>query len=348
MHCLHRAASALVIGVLVAGVVAVGPGSTPVQAAAGDFTFFSVPASDTDGPRSATDVTLGPDGNVWFLATSETGADDVVGRVTSGGTIDTFPIGGSGDGQLIAGPDGRLWIASDALYKVQPAGTVVRMSRPGRGSYRALVQGPRDHLWLLMFRKLKELDARGRVLRTFPLPHTANDVALGPDGNLWVTWTFGGVDRVTPSGAVTTFAAPAAPTSPQNLQGIAPGPDGKLWMASYFVSSLPTNLAQVCKVSTRGRYRCFSAPNGVHLVAVGPDGGVYVDGATRFDLNPDRIDPPVLRRYSVDGSFDEFVDASLHDLRALTGGPDDDVWFAQEPGETGATLGRLEVAAPAP
>jgi hypothetical protein len=114
---------------------------------------------------------------------------------------------------------------------VQPAGTVVRMSRPGRGSYRALVQGPRDHLWLLMFRKLKELDARGRVLAPCPTPPTTSPSA---DCNLWSP-DVGGVDRVTVGRG---HHSPLRTTNPRT-PGHRTWPDGKLWMASYFVNSLP-------------------------------------------------------------------------------------------------------------
>ena len=267
----------------------------------------------------------------------------MLGRVNPDLGIDTFPIGGSGDGQLVTGPDGRLWIASDALYKVWPDGTVVRKSRPGRGVYRAVVAGPRNHLWLLLGRKLKELDRGGRTLRTFRLPHPGNDVALGPDGNLWVTWSFGGLDRVKPWGRVTTFVSPTVGTAqPHDLQGITAGPDGKLWVAAHFESALPRNFAEVCKVSTGGRYRCFAGPNGVHLVTVGPDDRLYVDRATRVDLSTS-VTPPAIRRYDVDGAAVDVEDPGLHDLRALAPGSVDSVWFAQDPGDSGATLGRLQV-----
>ena len=197
--------------VVTAGIVALS--ASPLLADPGDLSFFVVPASDSDGPRAATDITVGPDGNVWFLATSQTGLDDVLGTVTAQGAITTFPLEGSGDGHLVTGPGGRLWIASDALYRVRADGTVVAKGRPGIGQYGALVAGPRGHLWLLIGAKVKEIDRSGRVLRTFRLPHTANDLAVGPDRNLWATWTFGGVDRLAPTGVVTTFPSPGFGTA---------------------------------------------------------------------------------------------------------------------------------------
>ena len=58
---------------------------------------------------------------------------------------------------------------------------------------------------------------------------TPRDVALGPDGNMWVT---GGasntIAKVTPEGAVTAYALPL-PANASNPWGIAAGPDGNLW-----------------------------------------------------------------------------------------------------------------------
>lgn len=321
----------------------------PAGAEPGGFTFFTVPASDTDGARTATDVTLGPDGAVWFLATSQTGADDVLATVTAEAEITTFPFDGSGDGHLVTGADDRLWIASDALYKVRPDGAIVRKARPGTGRYGAVVAGPRGHLWLLLGAKVKEVDRSGRVVRTFRLPHAANDLTTGPDGNLWATWSFGGVDRLTPAGVVNTFRSPGFGTAePDDLQGITTGPDGRLWAVAHFVSSIPQNFAQVCRIGVGGRYRCVGGPNGVHVIAVGPDGALYVDRSRRFDLNPDRVDPPGLERFAVDGTSTAFEDPGLDDIGAITGGPDGDVWFTQAPGASGATLGRFEVPALVP
>ncbi len=49
----------------------IGPVVPPVLADPGDLTSVVFHPSDADGPREATDITLGPDGNVWFLATTE-------------------------------------------------------------------------------------------------------------------------------------------------------------------------------------------------------------------------------------------------------------------------------------
>lgn len=337
-------AGALATAILGVGLLAPAS-STTAAAAPGDFSFFAVPPSETDGARTAVDITAGPDGNVWFLATSEQGGDDVIGRVTPEGVIDTFPLGGSAQGQLVTGPDGRLWVASDRLYKVRTDGTVSPKGRPWRGAATALVDGPGDHLWLLTGNKVKKLDAGGRALRTYRMPHGGTDLAAGPDGRLWMSW-LEGVDRLTPAGAVTTFAAPGANTAnPQSFEGITAGPDGKLWVASTYPADPFTtrNFAQVCKLSVLGRYRCFPGPSGVHVLAAAADGNVYVDGHLVNYLSGS-VDPPTVTVYAANGTTSDHTAGALTDITALAGGPDGNVWLTQTPNEQGSTIGRLEVA----
>lgn len=339
---LALAVTTLGLGLAVASV-------TPsAEAAPNDFTFFRVPADEFGGPRTAADITTGPDGNLWFLATGEHDDDGVLGRITPAGVVDTFPLGGSGQGQLVTGSDGRLWVTSDALYAARTDGSVVRKGRPwtGTGTATALVSGPGGHLWLLTGNKVKKLDSGGRVLSAFALPHPGNDLTAGPDGNLWATWTEG-VDRVTPRGAVTTFVSPGFGTAlPDDLRGITTGPDGRLWAASYFTSPVSGGFGgypRVCKVSVRGRFRCFGGPSGVHVVTAGPDGAVYFNGARREDISG-AVDPPALRRQTPRWDSTDFGSPALRDLSALTAGPDGNIWFTQAPNDDGATIGRFELA----
>ena len=341
-----RRAWARVLVTALLGVGLLSGSGTPATAETADFTFFAVPPSETDGARTAVDVTAGPDGNVWFLATSEQGDDDVIGRVTPEGVTDTFPLGGSARGQLVTGPDGRLWVASDRLYKVRTDGTVTPKGKPWSGTATALVDGPGDRLWLLAGNKVKKLDAGGRPLRTHRMPHVGADLAAGPDGNLWMAWREG-VDRLAFTGAVTTFPSPGANTAnPENFEGITVGPDDKLWVASDYPTDPFTlrNFAEVCKLSVQGRYRCFPGPSGVHVLAVGADGNVHVDGHMVNHISG-AVDPPIVRAYAPDGATSDRTADALTDITALTGGPDGHVWFTQTPDEQGRTIGRLEVDA---
>ncbi len=66
---------------------------------------------------SATWITLGSDGNLWFTM----GSSDQIGRVTTGGVVSKFTIPASECSQcnpqgITSGPAGNLWFAeSNAL-----------------------------------------------------------------------------------------------------------------------------------------------------------------------------------------------------------------------------------------
>lgn len=86
------------------------------------------------------------------------------------------------------------------------------------------------------------------VERPIDLPNTPHRLALGPDGNVWITMD-GAIDniaRVTPDGRVTPFTS-ANISSPF---GIVAGPDGQLWVTmngsvAHFSPSDPTTARRV-------------------------------------------------------------------------------------------------------
>ncbi len=79
-----------------------GPGSIIRRNANGSLTRFTAGLPAGAQPFA---LALGPDGNLWF---TDTGAPQV-GRITPAGAITMFPAVASGD--IIAGPDGKLWLA---------------------------------------------------------------------------------------------------------------------------------------------------------------------------------------------------------------------------------------------
>ena len=123
-------------------------------------------ATPTTGSSPA-DITVGPDGDLWF--TEESG--DRIGRITPSGTVTEFSAGitaESGPDGITAGPDGNLWFTENfgnRIGRITPGGTVTEFNA-------GITPGSR------------------------PVGITA-----GPDGNLWFTEEFGDrIGRITPSG----------------------------------------------------------------------------------------------------------------------------------------------------
>lgn len=345
-----RTVAGAVVASLAAALVAVAT-TGPAGAAPQDFTFFTVPASETDGARNATDVTAGPDGNLWFLAQSATGHDDVIGHLTPAGAISTFPLGASGAGDVMAGPDGALWAATDALTETAVDGTTTGHGSPGAVNPTGIVAGPRDHLWVLFDAKVKEIDTDGTVLATFRLPSAGNDLTVGADGNLWITFSGfpAGVHRLTPTGRVSSFLADpfdGVITPTDDLLGIAAGPDGRLWaVEDDDTVPFPRNEVKICAFATSGARECLPGTPQSEVITSGPDRALWTDADER---DPFLEVPSRLVRVDTNGGVTEFGHPDLTDVSSVAAGPDANVWFTQAPNDDGATLGRFEVGPIAP
>lgn len=103
----------------------------------------------------------------------------------------------------------------------------------------------------------------------FDLPEQAKRIALGPDGNVWVTLASASPNlaRVAPDGTVTPFTAPDLGAS---LTGITAGPDGNMWVTgTNLVGKFsPANPAGGTKTDTAE----IGSSNGI---VVGQDGNLW-------------------------------------------------------------------------
>lgn len=105
------------------------------------------------------------------------------------------------------------------------------------------------------------------VDRVFDLPGRPKQLALGPDGNVWITLE-GSADslaRVRPDGTVDSFSAAAI----INPIGIVAGPDGQLWVTETAAVAhfLPSNPRAASGVAIGGL-----TPN---RIVAGPDGNLW-------------------------------------------------------------------------
>lgn len=169
------------------------------------------------------------------------------------------------------------------------------------------------------------------------------DITAGPDGNLWFTdmGTTKAIGRATSSGTVSEFAIPTntGNTVPLPL-GIAAGPDGNLWFADR------GTIKGVGQITPSGAITEFPIPSAVvgsspHGVAAGPDGNVwFTDSATGSGAVP-AVGLICLTTGPLCTSTD-VTNHAIHEYgiaasggnggtpapRAITPGPDDNLWFA--------------------
>lgn len=165
------------------------PGGIRLLSAAGQFTAAQ-PIPGTPGA-----VTLGSDGNFWFIDSRATSAGFSIGRLTaSSGQFTDFPFSTLqlNPNCIATGSDGNVWfLATDAQYDAY----VGRITPEGQTTF-------------------------------FRVHSGSTDIIAGADGNLWVSTEGGGtIERVTTAGVVTPFAVP----DQYFITTLAASPDGGLW-----------------------------------------------------------------------------------------------------------------------
>lgn len=211
--------------------------------ATGVITSFAMPPG-----AGATDLTLGPDGALWF---TDFGLN-AIGRMTLAGVVTEFPVPAAfvAPRSITVGPDHALWFTSDAAQ-------VGRLDTNGQNffsydlpehptnivaQFSAITTGIDGNLWLGVLPdsgpgKIVRVTPSG-VITEIPLPDANGalvDIVSGPDGALWFTEQQANkIGRVTVNGLLTDYplAALAGPT------GITVGPDRAIWFTEIGTQSV--------------------------------------------------------------------------------------------------------------
>lgn len=272
------------------------------------------------------------------------------------GTITEFPITGGGALGITTGQDGNLWFTGGSgIGRITPTGTVTEFPYS-------------DSDW-----------DPGSSL-------TMDSIAAGPDGNLWfiagcdntledsgvigtISTCKGRIGRITPAGAITTFAIPSnGPLESAWPHSIIAGPGGTLWFLmetdtfDWFNSCTGCQgwgaheVSYVVQVTTGGGFTRIALPNeispeGVPFtsffategLAAGADGDLYV--TELFGRPSEGVDR--ILRVSPSGGVTAFVPPEHEDRQdadtgpyAIAAGPDGQVWFT-EAGGIGSRVDRI-------
>jgi streptogramin lyase len=259
-----------------------------IAAATGAVTPFLTNAAPRTAPLLVDDIVAAPDGNLWF-----SGRDPAVGElpvlatITPAGAFIVPDLRGSSGAALAVGPDGNLWSGGNFLGVIDTVWrqTAIATFLPVSTTPRALVAGPDANLWLVAsdgsgaasVGRVVPNDPGNEVLTEFPVTTSGNlnDIASGPDGNLWFTDAGNNqIGRITPAGAITKFAVP---TAASGVHGIIAGPDGNLW----FTESLAHKLARMTPAGAITELACLPTANsGPTNITVGADGRLWLTETT--------------------------------------------------------------------
>ncbi len=241
---------------------------------------------------SLTDLTVGPDGRVWFVA-----GTPWIGRLAPNGALTRLPT-------RIAGPRG--WESADSI-----------------------TGGPDGNLWFTTGWAIGRITPEGAVT-PFPLRlgQTATDITSGPDGNLWFVLSVQGrngwvehLAKMTTAGAITAFAPMTPPIYVSVLADLTAGPDGNVWF---------TRRGQIGRITPEGRVRMFSlglrSGDEVSSLATGQDGNLWFTTLSEF-FDLDRPANRPIGRMTPTGAV-RFFRTEVESF-AITAGPDGNLWFTE-------------------
>jgi streptogramin lyase len=149
-------------------------------------------------------ITGAPDGSLWFTETGEHRA--WIGRMTADGRFSHWGLPRSvGDPERIAvGPDGAMWFTGrHAIGRISPGGPLTTFGLGGALAAHDIAAGGDGGLWLTSDICLARITGSGQVT-TWPVPGAVQleGIAADPDGSFWLADRAGNAIRhFTPSGA---------------------------------------------------------------------------------------------------------------------------------------------------
>jgi virginiamycin B lyase len=301
--------------------------------------YFPIPVPDV----AVTDVTAGPDGNLWFLTNGgESLNPDGIAKITPSGTFTNYPLTAPGLLTDIApGPDGNLWyirsrepFTSDPskVGRITPSGTVTEFSFSSVSEFGGITAGPDGAVWFTE----RGVNVVGKIttggsITEFLVNNNAWGITLGPDGALWLAGCYNNgpvCTRVLPGGTFQNFPLPN-PVSGVCPYKIVVGPDGNLWF-QYL------GTARIGRLTTAGGYAEFSALSGeVQDIAAAVDGNLWFTSTDFVDSWVGRATPA--------GQVTEFPLPFGSRPRGIAAGPDGAIWFAD-----GYDIGRINPGVPPP
>jgi streptogramin lyase len=201
-----------------------------VATTSGALTTYPIPSGDTSRYSG---VTLGPDGNVWFLELGH------VAKITTAGVITEYAYPSKDTtnyyGGIVTGPDGNLWAteAGDSLIdKIVPSTGAITSYSLGCSGFGIVLAKSDNDLWVNCGNQLARVTT-APVITIFPTGYQVlqdpASITVGPDGNPWFVASGAAnvIGEISGANEIETVYFP--PGGFATDQAITLGPDGNLW-----------------------------------------------------------------------------------------------------------------------
>jgi streptogramin lyase len=187
--------------------------------------------------------------NIWFtLEDNETGENNAVGYITTGGAVTLFrirPEQPTSLGEITLGPDGNMWFAyslpgstNGDLVRVTPAGKIKLFPIDPPQFVDDVITGPDGDLWFCSQGEayVGRMSTSGKTLTETNVPGTTYQMTVGSDDNVWVTSVVasGGGPHLLRFTSATKYEALNIPNDSHMIpSGITTGPDKNMWFDQY-------------------------------------------------------------------------------------------------------------------
>ncbi|HEY9084821.1 MAG TPA: hypothetical protein VIN40_02630 [Candidatus Tyrphobacter sp.] len=266
-----------------------------------------------------------PDGRIWF---SEFQASKLA-AVTTSGTVTEYSTGANTQPcGVTVGPDNNLWAGGfggapgNSIEKITTGGTVTNYTIPG-AHVCAIVSGPGGLLWFADYGndRVGTISTSGTINEyTIAAGAEPIGIAVGSDGNLWVTdFHLNVIYKISPSATLlATYSSGISAGFHPNL--IVNAPDGNLYFEELIGSTTVGDKA--ARITTGGTISELGtvSPNldGEGEIVVGKDGNVYFAEYTAGKIAEIDVSTGHVSESSPMGS--------VADIYGLVAGPDGRLW----------------------
>ncbi len=253
----------------------------------GTMTEYTVPTPTGANFVFPTNITSGPDGDLWFdmrvpNANGSTAYD--IASVTTSGTFTEYPMpsGWGMPGDITSGSDGNLWfvmnncatasLGGSNIGRMTPNGVFTEYPMPATSCPSSITSGSDGNLWFTD----SSPGAIGRItpsgsITEFPLPGTspgASDIITGSGGDLWffasseeTTGVYNSsIGRITPSGSITEFPLPSGESSYTGPYSIAAGSDGNIWFTYLLTNTSESSVFELYSITPDGTLTEYPFP----------------------------------------------------------------------------------------